>query len=89
MADCYSKSFVEKAQESADLIGCDLGYAVGSNHLLEKCFKATGTHNFWLRSRDIRLLTKISLNSDNHLKPSDAPVIRRNAKRALKYLEKF
>jgi len=64
MADCYSKSFVEKAQESADLIGCDLGYAVGSNHLLEKCFKATGTHNFWLRSRDIRLLTKISLNKE-------------------------
>jgi len=42
MADCYSKSFVEKAQESADLIGCDLGYAVGSNHCWKNASRQLG-----------------------------------------------
>ena len=36
MADCYSETFVEQAQESADLIGCALDYTIGSNRLLEK-----------------------------------------------------
>lgn len=36
LADCYSDSFVTRAQEEADLIGCDLDYTPGSLHLLEK-----------------------------------------------------
>lgn len=36
LTDCYAESYVEKAQENADLIGADLGYVEGGNHLLEK-----------------------------------------------------
>ena len=34
--DCYSESFVEYAQESADLIFAELNYVEGSNRVLEK-----------------------------------------------------
>lgn len=34
--DCYSKEFVENAQENADLIRCSLDYVQGSNIILEK-----------------------------------------------------
>ena len=46
MADCYSEEFVEKAQESADLIGCDLDYTVGSNRLLEKLLRGQWDEQF-------------------------------------------
>jgi len=42
-----------------------------------------------LSKTDDYLIEHIIAKSDHHLKPSDAPVIRRNAKRARKYLEKF
>ncbi len=34
--DCYAEEFVEKAQENADLIRCDLDYTAGSNRVFEK-----------------------------------------------------
>lgn len=34
--DCYAEEYVEEAQKNADLIRCSLGFAEGSNRILEK-----------------------------------------------------
>ena len=36
LTDCYDERYVELAQENADRIGAGLGYAEGSNRMLEK-----------------------------------------------------
>lgn len=46
MADCYSEAFVEQIQRSADLMGCDLDYTTGSNHLLEKLMRGQWDEQF-------------------------------------------
>lgn len=46
LADCYSEAFVEQAQRSADLIGCDLDYTPGSNRLLEKLMRGQWDDQF-------------------------------------------
>jgi len=46
MGNCYSESFVERAQENADLIRCDLDYSTGSNRFLEKLLQGRWDEQF-------------------------------------------
>lgn len=58
MGDCYSEEFVLKAQESADLIGCDLDYTVGSNRLLEKLLRGQWDEQFLVAQPGHRIAHK-------------------------------